>query len=526
MDIENADVIVVGAGPTGLLLAAELGLAGLRPVVADRLAARSPQTRALNLQPRSAEVLDARGLLEPLLARAGRIHGGHFGGIPVTLDYRRCETRHPYQVAISQTEVEAVLEDRLRDDVRRGWELTALESEGDGVTATFATPDGERRVRGRYLVGCDGAHSAVRRLGGFEFPGRTGMIPAATADVILLEGPPGLPRDLSDIAADDAMSDLVASAMRPRPGGGFTAVNPVSDGLYQIVFMGLPQFSIGLDAPVTEEEVRAALDDSFGTDVVFKEFLRGSRFTDSVRQAAHYRRGSLFLAGDAAHVHIPVGGQGLNLGLQDAFNLGWKLAAAVAGTAPDHLLDSYHAERHPVGARVLAGTRAQGLLMAQGILAAGPAELQPMQEDLIALRDVLVGLAAVPEANRTLAEEIAGLGVRHAADEAAHPLLGRRMPDLDVTGADGPGRVARLTERGEGLLIDFGSVPALGSAAEPWRDRVAHRVIRPVVPQDFAAALVRPDGHVCWLADSPESSAVDSLVGALRHWFGEPACVS
>ncbi|GAA1575805.1 MULTISPECIES: FAD-dependent monooxygenase [Kribbella] len=433
------NVLVVGAGPTGLLLAAELTLAGVDVQIVDKATKRSGQSKALTLQPRSIEILHSRGLLNDV--HAPQLPAGHFAGLPVPLDYTALDTRFPYQLGIPQRRVEQLLETGL--DVRRGLELTGLQQDESGVDATFA--DGTT-IRADWVVGCDGAHSAVRTLTGIDFPGRDGRFTAVVADVVISGVEPGwqLP------------------ALVPRDGAVMTLV-PLDDGVHRALFTGPEQQHLPKEQPVTRDEVASALRSWYGDDVVLRELRHASRFTDAARQADRYRAGRVFLAGDAAHIHSPTGGQGMNLGLQDAFNLGWKLGAVVRRDADEQLLDSYHDERHPAGAAVLANTRAQGVLMVP-------------DDDIACLRETFVDLLGVPEANRRLAGVISGVGLAYAP--GAHPLIGRRMPDLTLT--DGT-TVAERLRAGRHVLLDEPDLPA-------------------------ARILVRPDGYVQWATDDPNAA--------------------
>jgi len=429
-----SDVLVVGAGPTGLLLASELVLAGASVVLVDKRLERSGQSKALSLQPRSVEILHSRGLLEPLLPEGRELPGGHFAGLP--LDYSALETRFPYQLGIPQLRIEQHLEAHLARQgvaVRRGLELTGLVQDATGVTAEFA--DGQS-IRASWVVGCDGARSAVRQLSGIGFPGRDGRYSAVVADVVI----------------DGVEADWQLPELEPRDGAVLTLL-PLGDGVDRILFTGPEQQGLPKDHPVSYEEVAAALTSWYGEGVVLKELRYASRFTDAVRQADRYRAGRVFVAGDAAHIHSPTGGQGMNLGLQDAFNLGWKLGAVVRGESPDKLLDSYHMERHPAGAAVLANTRAQGVLMVP-------------DEDAAALRETFAALLQLPEANRLLAGVISGLAVAYSPGE--HRLVGHRMPDLELT--DGS-TVMQQLRRGRTIVVE----PRDGS---------------------IARAIVRPDGYV------------------------------
>jgi 2-polyprenyl-6-methoxyphenol hydroxylase-like FAD-dependent oxidoreductase len=373
----SPDVIVAGAGPTGLMLAGELALGGARVTVLERLAARSGQSKALNLQPRSAEVLASRGLLDDLLAVApARLPRGHFAGIP--LDYSELDTPYPYQIGIPQARVEERLADWARSlgaEIRYGEPLESFDQDDAGVTV-----NGERAA---YLVGCDGGRSVVRKQLGVAFPGRDARMCALVADVTLAGGGP-------------SEWDLPA----PK-GDGVLTVLPLGDGVFRVLAAGPAQMAAGRDTEVLDAEIAEAL---ARDDLTLGEVRWASRFTDTTRQAARYRTGRVFLAGDAAHVHSPSGGQGLNLGLQDAFNLGWKLAEVIRGESGDDLLDTYHAERHPVAARVLESTRAQGVLFVP-------------DDDVRALRAVFTELVDT----RALAMRVAGLD------------HGDRLPGLDLS---------------------------------------------------------------------------------------------
>ncbi|MBY8889004.1 FAD-dependent monooxygenase [Streptomyces sp. PTM05] len=482
----DVEVLIAGAGPTGLLLACELGLAGVRAAVAERLPRRSGQSKALNLQPRTAEVLDCRGWLAPLLDRSlTLLPAGHFAGLP--LDYAALDSPFPHQVGIPQARVEEFLEDQLaRYDVPvlRGRELTSFRQDAEAVTATLRTRDGtEHTCRARYLVGADGGRSTVRRLLGTPFPGRDGRIGMAVADVELApagdgSGGPGETWQLPDLAPDPA---------------GVAFLLPLGDGVHRLTFGGPEQQNADRDSPVTDDEVRGALARCPGPRRELRRVRWASRFTDASRQAERYAEGRVLLAGDAAHIHAPAGGQGLNLGMQDAFNLGWKLAATLRGRAPDGLLATYHAERHPVGARVLANTRAQVVLTLP-------------DPDAMVVRDLLADLLTEPQANRRVAAMIAGTDIRYPMPGAPdHPLLGTRVPGIRLPAGRGA------------LLADAASKAA--ATAEPWADRVDRPGGAPVADEG-EALLVRPDGHVCWAGRDDDSQG---LHAALTRWFtGSP----
>ncbi|WP_433280242.1 FAD-dependent oxidoreductase [Pseudonocardia xinjiangensis] len=512
----DPDVLVIGGGPTGLTLAAELALGGVSVTVVERQQTPSGQSRGGGISARTCEVLAMRGLLD---ATAGRSltregAGGHFAGLPVPLDARPWRTRHPDGLLIPQDRIEQILEARARElgaTVLRGTELTGLTT-GDGVTATLAGPDGATVLRSSYLVACDGAHSSVRKLTGIPFPGRAGTMAAVSADIELAAASESVPRTLGHI-----------SGLTRQVGGVWMLLHPLGDATdpatpYRLVFAGPEQATLPREAPVTAAEVAAALTAVHGTETRLGRLRWGSRFSDACRQLTDYRHGPVLFAGDAAHIHTPVGGQGLNLGVQDAMNLGWKLAAQVRGDAPDGLLDSYHAERHPVAARVLAGTRAQSLVMSP----------PPDADDVRALRDIMIDLARLPDANRYLAGMMSGLDLRYDLgdpDAADDPLVGRRIVDLSLVTADGPTTVSTLLRSGHGLLLELGPPSALPPHVHPRVDAVVARAVDSPVGSTLGAGpgidrvLVRPDGYVCWAGAGPDASPE----AALRRWFGTAA---
>jgi 2-polyprenyl-6-methoxyphenol hydroxylase-like FAD-dependent oxidoreductase len=497
-------VLVVGAGPTGMMLAAELALAGTDVILVERDDEPSPQSRGGGVSARTAEVLAMRGLVDAVrsheIPRDGA--GAHFAGLPVPLDTLPWRTRHPDGVLVPQNRLSAVLEVRLGEHgvaVRRGSGLTGLTQDDDGATATLA---GGGSVRAAFLVACDGGHSTVRKLLGASFPGRSGTMSAVTADI-----------DLTS-AADTVARSATHFHMLQRSGGGYWMMLHPLDGEagsvdgYRVVFGGGPAHPpAAREVPVTPEEVARALTAVHGPDTVLARLRWGTRFTDSSRQLASYRHGRVLFAGDAAHIHLPVGGQGLNLGIQDAVNLGWKLAATASGRAPDGLLDSYHAERHPVAARVLATVRAQGVIM----------NPPPDGNDVRALREIVTDLARLPDANRYLAGLMSGLALRYDLGDQ-DPFVGTRMIDLSLRTADGPTTVSELLRNGRGLLLELGR-PGPTTVEGPV-DRVTAEVLDSPVGTALPArrVLVRPDGYVCWASDDPAASPGH----AMSRWFGVP----
>ncbi|MFJ8493867.1 FAD-dependent monooxygenase [Streptomyces sp. NPDC094038] len=477
----RTEIIVVGAGPTGLMLAHELTLAGVPVVVLEKQRTRNPQSRAGGLQPRTAEVLDLRGLLDPLLADAPSrtLHGGHFAMLPVELDCRPWRTRHPRPVTLPQERLEAFLEQRLLAQgvpVLRGHEVSAVEQDADGVTV------GE--IRGSHLVACDGAHSAVRAALSVPFPGRAGRMSAVAADLTLAARSDAVPTEYGHFS------------QYPRTAGGyFSILHPLDGDRYRLIFGRLSGDGPDRAAPVTADEVREALHAVYGRETELGELRAASRFSDAVRQVERYREGRVFFAGDAAHIHAPIGGQGVNLGVQDAVNLGWKLAAEVLGRAPAGLLDTYHEERHPVAARVLEHTRAQAVLMNPG-----------QDEELAAVRSLATELLRLPDTNRYLSGVMSGL-------DTEYPGVGPRMIDLELVTGSGPARVSDLMHSGRGLLLSLdGGQRSVGGR----EDRVEHVTAK--TDEDVSGAgafLVRPDGYVAW--STADGSPLET---ALARWFG------
>ncbi|WP_369256844.1 rifampin monooxygenase [Geodermatophilus amargosae] len=468
------DVVIAGGGPTGLVLASELRLHGVDALVLERDAEPTPYVRALGLHARSAEILDMRGLLERFLALGRQLPVGGFAGIP-TPQPDGLDTAHAYVLAIPQTVTDRLLAEHAVEvgvEIRRGCELVGLGQDDDGVTAELA--DGSE-VRAPFLVGCDGGRSTVRRLLGVGFPGEPSRVETLLGEMEVAASP----ETVAAVNAEVRRSEL-------RFGLGH-----LGDGVYRVV---VPAAGLAGDrgVPPTLEEVRQQLRAVAGTDLGVHSPRWLSRFGDATRLAERYRTGRVLLAGDAAHVHPPAGGQGLNLGIQEAFNLGWKLAAEVAGWAPEGLLDSYHAERHPVAADVLDFTRAQFTLLSPE---PGPRSVRRLLSELVGFADV----------NRYLVERTTAIGVRYDLGEG-HDLLGRRLRDVRL----GRRRLYELMHRGRGLLLDTtGRLSVAGRA-----DRV-DSVVDVSEELDVPAVLLRPDGHVAWAGGDQQG-----LLDALLRWFG------
>jgi rifampicin monooxygenase len=471
------DVIIAGCGPTGAMLAAELRLHDVRVLVLEKDTEPGSITRIVGLHIRSIELMAMRGLLERMLDHGRRRPaGGFFAAInkpaPEGLD-----SAHAYLLGIPQPVVNRLLEEHAIDlgaQVRRGAELTGLAQDDQGVTVELA---GGERLQSRYLVGCDGGRSTVRKLLGVGFPGEP-----SRNDTLMGEMRVGVPPE--EIAAKVAEIGETDKRFWVRPAGA---------GVFQFV---VPAAGVSDRAkPPTLDDVQHQLRAVAGTDFGVHSPRWLSRFGDATRLAERYRVGRVLLAGDAAHIHPPLGGQGLNLGVQDAVNLGWKLAAQVRGWAPATLLDTYQAERHPVAADVLDNTRAQMELSSAG---PGPR----------AVRRLLTDLMDFDEVNRYLIEKITAIGIRYDFGDGPE-LLGRRLRDIDLT----RGRLYSRLHRGRGLLLDRTARLTAGG----WADRVDHLADRGAV-LEAPAVLLRPDGHVAWIGDDQRE-----LDDHLARWFGAPA---
>jgi 2-polyprenyl-6-methoxyphenol hydroxylase-like FAD-dependent oxidoreductase len=485
----NADVIVAGAGPTGLMLAGELRLGGANVVVYDKLPAPSGESRALGFTRRVAEVFGQRGLL----TRLGDFRWGqqgHFGG--VRIDLGSLPDDHHGVLGLPQSRTEEMLAGWLAElgvPVRRGYELCGLRQTGDGVVAVFDGPGGRREQTAAYLAGCDGGQSTVRRAAGIEAPGW-----AATRGMY--------------------MADITGAQVRQRPigervpGGNMVLAVSLGDGYYRILIHDKSLRPDPGSGPPPFSEVADAWQRMTGESLHHAQARWTCAFSNAAGLAERYSEGRVFLAGDAAHDTPPLAGWGLSVGIQDAVNLGWKLAAAVSGWAPAGLLGTYHLERHPLGQQLLRNTHAASTLYLSG------AEMDP-------LRSVLGELMAYPEAAGHLAGMVSGLGVRYDMGPGDHPLLGLRMPpgrELELAGG-GRASVASLLRRGRGVFIAAGDAVPSGHPVDGWADRVevvAGRWAPAPDPHPVAeSVLIRPDGYVAWAAPGG-----GDLAGALERWFG------
>jgi len=479
-------VVIAGGGPTGLMLAGELALAGVDVVIVERRADQELEgRRAGGLHARTIEVLDQRGIAERFLA-AGQVM--QIVSFVVPLDISDFPTRHNYGLALGQRDFERVLLGRIDElpvPILREREVRDFAQDEHGVDVALSD---DTSLRAQYLVGCDGGRSIVRKAAGIDFPGWDPTTSWMIAEVEMTAEPPVGVR---------------------REGGGIGPVNrEQSGGPYGVV---LKEPEIEHTGEPTLPDLRALLVAAYGTDFGAHSPTFVSRFTDATRQAASYRAGRVLLGGDAAHVHAPQGGQGLNIGVQDAVNLGWKLAQVVNGTSPETLLDTYHAERHPVGARVLRNNMA-------AVALTNPDDRHQ------ALRDTLRDVMVMDEPRRHLAGMLSGLDVHYDLGDG-HPLVGRRMPDLDLETTAGPTRVFTLLHDARPVLLNLGEPGGFDLA--PWADRVRRVDARydgewelPVLGAVTAppAALIRPDGYVAWTGDLADAE----LPRTLSTWFGAP----
>jgi 2-polyprenyl-6-methoxyphenol hydroxylase-like FAD-dependent oxidoreductase len=483
MRMTDHAVVIAGGGPTGMMLAAELRLAGIDVAIVERRATQELDgSRSGGLHSRTIEVLDQRGIADRFLAEGQAMQVQRFAGVP--LDISDFPTRHNYGLALWQSHFERILADWVSElgvPIARKHEVTGFAQDDTGVDVELSRG---RSLRADYLVGCDGGRSVIRKAAGIEFPGWDPSISWLIAEVEMDEEP----------------------ELGLRRGGGIGRVE--EGGRVRVV---LSEQHLEPTSEPTLQDLSEALIAVDGTDYGVHSPTWISRFTDTTRQAASYRKGRVLLAGDAAHVHPPQGGQGLQTGVQDAVNLGWKLAEVLNGTSPDSLLDTYHAERHPVGARVQHNTMAQVALIGT-------------DERTDALRDTIAELLSMDEPRKRFAAMISGLDIQYDLGEG-HPLLGRRMPDLDLVTADGTLRVFTLLHDAKPVLLNLGEIG--DSDITPWADRVqmidAEYVGLWELPVLGAVAaptgvLIRPDGYVAWVGNGTDAGLRD----ALTYWFGTP----
>jgi 2-polyprenyl-6-methoxyphenol hydroxylase-like FAD-dependent oxidoreductase len=495
-------VVITGGGPTGLMLAGELALARIDVAVVEQRARQElPGSRAGGLHSRTIEVLDQRGIADRFLSEGQVAQVAAFGGVP--LDISDFPTRHPYGLGLWQNHIERILAgwaEELAVPIYRGREVTGFAQDDSSIDVELA--DGES-LRAEYLVGCDGGRSVVRKAAGIDFPGWDPTTSALLAEVELAEEPQwGIHSDEVGIHSFGRVEYEI------RDG----EIVYADSGPVRVM---VTEAHVGNTAEPTLSDLSEALIGIYGTNYGVHSPTWITRFTDMTRQAAAYRAGRVLLAGDAAHVHSPVGGQGLNIGVQDAVNLGWKLAQVVKGVSPEGMLDTYEAERHPVAARVLRTTMAQ-------------IALRRPDERTKALGETVSELLSMDEPRKRFAAMMSGLDVHYDLGED-HPLLGRRMPDLDLVAAHGPLRVYTLLHAARPVLLNLRELGRFDIA--PWADRVqlvdAEYDGEWELPAIGAVAaptgvLIRPDGYVAWVGDS----AQEGLSEALTAWFGPPVPAS
>jgi 3-(3-hydroxy-phenyl)propionate hydroxylase len=481
-------VVIAGAGPTGLMLAGELALAGVDVAIVERRVSQDlAGSRAGGLHSRTIEVLDQRGIADRFLSQGQTAQVCRFAGTTV-LDISDFPTRHNYGLGLWQKHIERILAGWVAElpvAIYRGREVTGFAQDDAGVDVKIS--DG-RSLRADYLVGCDGGRSLVRKTAGIAFPGWDPTTSNLIAEVAMAEEPEWGIRY-------DAL--------------GIHSISKLEDGLLRVM---VTEQRCDRAGEPTLRDLSEALVAVYGTDYGIHSPGWISRFTDMTRQAASYRKGRVLLAGDAAHVHSPAGGQGLNIGVQDAVNLGWKLAQVVKGTSPESLLDTYHAERHPIAARAIRHTMSQVAL------------LRRSDDRTKALVETITELVSMDEPRKHIAGMLSGLDIHYDLGKG-HPLLGRRMPDLDLVTANGPLRVFSLLHKARPVLLDLGEPGGIEMA--PWADRVQLvdaiydgpwelPVVGAVTPP--SAVLIRPDGYVAWVGDQAKLGLAD----AVTSWFGSP----
>ncbi|WP_228538149.1 FAD-dependent monooxygenase [Nocardia sp. XZ_19_385] len=507
------DVIIAGAGPCGLMLACELGAAGIRTLVLERLPEPSAEPKANGLVGQVVPLMDRRGLHERLSGSAEPPQPNSsyfmFAGLPLNLSV--LEQSPVYTLPVPQRRSVEVLEQRaveLGAEIRRGTELVGIRQRADGVSVEVSGPAGTEELVARFLVGADGAHSATRKLAGIDFPGISyDRTTTRTAHVTV-------PADW----VDPASGALVVPGYGSIP--PFLPHRNDRGGISYAPFPGHPPLvsttewdQPAIEEPMTLEELRASISRVLGVEVpldppagdgphVLRRLVGGN-----TRVAGRFRDGRVFLVGDAAHVFATGGGPGLNVGLQDALNLGWKLAAELAGHAPAELLDSYDSERRSAAERTLLSARAQSALIAPG-------------GDVTALRAVLGELMTDEATVRRLADLVAGADISYDLGESEHPLVGRCAPDLELDTADGPARLSELARTARPLLLDLAGDADLADLVSEWKDRVDYVAARPRGAAPATALLLRPDSYVAWAA--PNSAARETLRTALNRWFGVP----
>ncbi|MFJ3667091.1 FAD-dependent monooxygenase [Streptomyces sp. NPDC090106] len=482
----NHRVVVAGAGPVGLWLAGELRRAGVTVAVIEPRTERDPRSRALTVHPRTIETFASRGAHQPFVSEGIPLPGGHFGALDARLDFRRLPSPFPYTLALPQERTEALLEAQAADlgaDILRGREVTGFTEHPDHIAVHTTGPNGSVTFPASYLVGCDGARSTVRTAAGIGCPGTPSTVLGWLGDVVLDDPPPPGHSSFG-------------------PAGALMAV-PLPGGIHRLVGITPRDLTTTWPGDLTLDELRENVTSMAGADFGMRDPVWLSRYGNATRLADQYRKGRVFLAGDAAHQHFPAGGVGMNVGIQDAANLAWKLAATLNGWAPDGLLDTYHAERHPVGADLTATSRAQVALMTA---------FTPEGADLRGLLARLI--TALPDLNDRLAAQVSSLAVTYPpTTPGAHRLTGTRAPDLAL----GDTSLFALLRVDRHLLLDLTGSHRLAGFVRPGlhvHAAAPHR--SPTGFADVRALLVRPDGHLAWVGTEQDDTALtDSLTEVL-----------
>ncbi|MDP4097830.1 monooxygenase [Paenibacillus sp. P96] len=492
----NYEVIVIGGGPVGLTVAAELALADIKVCVIEQLKETTPYSKALTIHPRSLELLDMRGLKGRLLELGQPLPTGHFAVLDTRLDFSALDSASNYTLYLEQEHTEQMLEDWARSlgvDILREQRALRIEQHDERAEVLVSGRDGESLLTAQYVVGADGAGSTARKQAGIAFNGTDTTITAILGDVALNEPPAG-----------------PVSSYNEK---GIVMIVPMTPPLYRVVVVDAARTGVPKEEPVTLDELCSSLQRIVGTDYGITDAHWLSRFGNATRQADRYREGRILLAGDAAHIHFPAGGQGMNVGLQEAFNLGWKLAAQIKGKAPDWLLDSYHEERYPVNTALLRNTEVQTMLM----------ESSPKVKEL---RDLLSRMLQIPAANYIMAEQISAFHVRYAPDAnmPEHPLNGCRLADIQIKLSDGSiHRFYDYFHSGKFVLLHAVDEPSLQEACSGLDDQRV-LVVQGEVESTKAdwhnvhAALVRPDGYVAWAVNRTEDNVHEIIKKGLDHW--------
>ncbi|WP_426445342.1 monooxygenase [Paenibacillus sp. S-38] len=496
MDFE---VMIVGGGPVGMMLASELALANIQVGVLERLDETTPYSRALSIHPRTLELLDLRGMKPEFLKNGQPLASGHFAGLDTRLDFSLIDSSSNYSLFIPQAVTETILEKRavrLGAQLLRGMEVLSVVQDEHGVRVTAAGAQGEVHLRAAYLVGADGAGSIVRKQAGIPFIGHNETLTAIQGDVIL-KHPPATP---------------VVSRYSEE---GMIMIVPLPAGRHRVVLIDPQRTHIPKSEPVTLEELRSGMLRILGDDLGAGEPSWLTRFGNAARQAQRYRERRIFLAGDAAHIHFPAGGQGMNVGIQEAFNLGWKLAAERKGWAPPWLLDSYHDERFPVNTSLLHNTEAQTLLLGTGF-----------SPGMIQLRKLMSAMLQLPEANYLLASRIAAVDVRYAPTFAgsSHPLTGRRLPELELRSEQGDVISSfELFRQGSFVLLHLASDERMNARLWPPQIKAASYTLANRAHDEWAdvhSVLVRPDGYIAWAVSRSDPDPQTKLRQGLEYWCG------